>query len=56
VSVALSVLAHGITAAPMSYRYADWAGARAELAVGSLEAREAVEVPWRLPVGDREAG
>jgi sodium/hydrogen antiporter len=56
VAVALSVLAHGITAAPMSYRYADWAGAQSKLRADSLESREAVEVPWRLPVGNREAG
>lgn len=56
VAVALSVLAHGITAAPMSRRYAAWASARLELSGTSVEAREATEVPWRLPVGEREAG
>jgi NhaP-type Na+/H+ or K+/H+ antiporter len=56
VAVALSVLAHGITAAPMSRRYADWAQAHPELGAESLEAREAAEIPWRLPVGEREAG
>lgn len=56
VAVALSVLAHGVTAAPLSHRYADWAGARPEALSGSVEAREAVDVPWRLPVGEREVG
>lgn len=56
VTVGISVLAHGITAAPTSRRYADWAQARLETLGGSLEAREAVEVPWRLPVGARESG
>jgi NhaP-type Na+/H+ or K+/H+ antiporter len=56
VAIALSVLAHGITAAPVSHRYADWARARPELGGESVEAREALEIPWRLPVGEREAG
>lgn len=54
VAVALSVLAHGVSAAPLSRRYADWAETR--LGAQSLEARPVAEVPWRLPVGEREAG
>lgn len=55
VAVGLSVLAHGITAAPLSRRYADWAQGHPELGEGSLEAREAKGVPWRLSVGGRES-
>jgi hypothetical protein len=40
----------------MSRRYADWAEAHPGLGAESLEAREAAEIPWRLPVGEREAG
>lgn len=53
VAVLWSVLAHGITAAPLSRRYAGWAEARGVLGV---ESREAVEVPWRLPVKQRGSG
>jgi NhaP-type Na+/H+ or K+/H+ antiporter len=56
VAVLLSVVAHGISAAPLSRRYADWAETHPELATESLEARETAEMPWRLPVGPREAG
>ena len=56
VAVALSVLAHGISAAPLSRRYADWAQTRPELGAESLEARELAGVPWRHPVGRREVG
>jgi NhaP-type Na+/H+ or K+/H+ antiporter len=56
VAVALSVLAHGISAAPLSHGYADWARTRPELGAESVEAREAAEIPWRLPVGTRESG
>lgn len=54
-AVGLSVLAHGITAAPLSRRYADWAQGHPDLGEGALEAREAEGVPWRLPVGARES-
>jgi NhaP-type Na+/H+ or K+/H+ antiporter len=56
VAVLLSVLAHGITAAPLARRYADWAEAHPQLGAESLEARDSVGVPWRLPVGERETG
>ncbi len=56
VAVALSVLAHGISAAPLSHRYADWAETAARLEAGAVESRPVTELPWRLPVGEREAG
>lgn len=56
VAVVLSILAHGISAAPLSRRYADWAETHPVLGAESLEAREVAEVRWRLPVGPRESG
>ena len=47
VTVGLSVLLHGVTAAPLAERYATWfAGQRTE-AEPIPEAREAPEIPWR---------
>ena len=56
VAVLLSVLAHGVTAAPLSRRYGDWAESHPQLGAESLETRETAGVPWRLPVGKRETG
>jgi NhaP-type Na+/H+ or K+/H+ antiporter len=47
VTVGLSVLAHGVTAAPLATRYADWHDARvAETPIESGD--EEQELPWRL--------
>jgi len=47
ITVGLSVLAHGVTAAPIATRYADWHDARvAETPVESGD--EEQELPWRL--------
>jgi sodium/hydrogen antiporter len=46
VTVGLSVLAHGVTAAPLTARYADWLARGAEEA--PLESGEETEVRWRL--------
>jgi sodium/hydrogen antiporter len=46
VSVGLSVLAHGATAAPLANRYADWHDARADET--PVESGEAEETRWRL--------
>jgi NhaP-type Na+/H+ or K+/H+ antiporter len=47
VTVGLSVLLHGVTAAPLAKRYADWHDARAaETPVESGQEEE--ELPWRL--------
>jgi NhaP-type Na+/H+ or K+/H+ antiporter len=56
VAVGLSVLAHGITAAPLSRRYADWNESRTDLERESLEGRAAAELRWRFRVGSRESG
>ena len=45
-TVGLSVFAHGVTAAPLSTRYADWLATRA--AAGELESGGESEVRWRL--------
>ena len=50
ITVGLSVLAHGLTAAPLTTRYADWHDARVgETPVESGE--EEQELPWRLQGG-----
>ena len=46
VTVGLSVLAHGATAAPLASRYADWHDARADET--PVESGEAEETRWRL--------
>jgi len=46
VTVGLSVLAHGVTAAPLARRYADWHDAR--VAETPIESGEEEELPWRL--------
>jgi sodium/hydrogen antiporter len=46
VTIGLSVLAHGVTAAPLAARYADWHDAR--VAETPIESGEEEELPWRL--------
>jgi NhaP-type Na+/H+ or K+/H+ antiporter len=46
VTIGLSVLAHGVTAAPLAARYADWHDAR--VAETPVESGEEEELPWRL--------
>jgi NhaP-type Na+/H+ or K+/H+ antiporter len=46
VTVGLSVLAHGVTAAPLANRYADWHDAR--IAETPVESGKEEELPWRL--------
>jgi len=46
VTIGLSVLAHGLTAAPLAQRYADWHDARASET--PVESGEEEELPWRL--------
>ncbi len=48
VTVGLSVLAHGATAAPLSSRYADWLDARSARDDARPESDEAAAVRWRL--------
>jgi sodium/hydrogen antiporter len=46
VTIGLSVLAHGLTAAPLAERYADWHDARRSET--PVESGEEAELPWRL--------
>jgi sodium/hydrogen antiporter len=48
VTVGLSVLAHGATAAPLTRRYASWLEARQPGDVSGLESGEDTAVRWRL--------
>jgi NhaP-type Na+/H+ or K+/H+ antiporter len=48
VTVGLSVLLHGATAAPLARRYADWHDAR--VAETPVESGEEEELRWRLQV------
>ena len=47
VTVALSVLAHGLTAAPLARRYADWYDSHERSERPALESRDTTHVPWR---------
>jgi sodium/hydrogen antiporter len=49
VTVALSVLAHGVTAAPLARRYAHWYASHPRDDLPPLESRETTHVPWRRP-------
>ena len=48
VTVGLSVLAHGATAAPLSTRYADWLDARSARSDAAPESDDSADVRWRL--------
>jgi NhaP-type Na+/H+ or K+/H+ antiporter len=48
VTVGLSVLAHGLSAAPLSNRYADWLDARAARSDAAPESDTSADVRWRL--------
>jgi NhaP-type Na+/H+ or K+/H+ antiporter len=48
VTVGLSVLAHGATAAPLATRYADWLDARAARSGAAPESDASADVRWRL--------
>ena len=51
VAIGLSVLAHGLTAAPLANRYADWYESHPRDALPSFEGSEVRDVRWRLGVG-----
>jgi sodium/hydrogen antiporter len=51
-TIGLSVLLHGLTAAPLARRYATWYAARAP---GGVEAESAHEVRWRTHVAHPQA-
>ncbi|MGH3126312.1 MAG: cation:proton antiporter [Gaiellaceae bacterium] len=48
VTVGLSVLAHGVSAAPLANRYADWLDARAARSDATPESDASADVRWRL--------
>ena len=48
VTVALSVLAHGASAAPLSTRYANWLDARSARSSAAPESDDSADVRWRL--------
>ena len=48
VTVGLSVLAHGATAAPLATRYADWLDARSARSDAAPESDASADVRWRL--------
>src|SRR6188508_3478850 len=50
-AIGLSVLAHGLTAAPLANRYADWYESHPRDALPPLESSEAQDVRWRFGVG-----
>ena len=49
ITIGLSVLAHGVTAAPLSRRYAAWFAAHPRPEHLHVESGEVPEVRWRLP-------
>jgi NhaP-type Na+/H+ or K+/H+ antiporter len=55
VTVGLSVLAHGVSAAPFSRRYADWFEAHPRPGP-RLEAQEGTDVRWRQRLADLDRG
>ncbi len=48
ITVGLSVLAHGVSAAPLANRYADWLDARAARSDETPESDTSADVRWRL--------
>jgi NhaP-type Na+/H+ or K+/H+ antiporter len=50
-AIGLSVLAHGLTAAPLAERYATWFDSHPRDAVPSLEGSQVREIRWRFGVG-----
>ena len=53
VTIGLSVLLHGLTAAPLARRYADWFAAHPRRETLPVESGTVREVRWRLPETDR---
>jgi sodium/hydrogen antiporter len=51
-TIGLSVLAHGLTAAPLARRYADWYESHPREALSSVEKSEVADVRWRFGVGN----
>ena len=51
VTIGVSILAHGLTAAPLAERYAAWFESHPRNALPSLEGSEVRHARWRFPVG-----
>jgi NhaP-type Na+/H+ or K+/H+ antiporter len=51
VAIGLSVVAHGLTAAPLANRYAAWYESHPRAALPGLESSEVRDVRWRFGVG-----
>ena len=49
ITIGLSVLAHGLTAAPLANRYAAWFESHPRDSLPRLESRGTTHVPWRVP-------
>jgi len=49
ITIGLSILAHGLTAAPLANRYADWFESHPKDSRPTLESRSATHVRWRTP-------
>ena len=49
ITIGLSVLAHGLTAAPLANRYAAWFESHPRDSLPTLESRSTTHVPWRVP-------
>jgi NhaP-type Na+/H+ or K+/H+ antiporter len=54
-TIGLSVLAHGLTAAPLANRYADWYESHPRDALPGFESSEVRDVRWRFGVGHSRA-
>jgi NhaP-type Na+/H+ or K+/H+ antiporter len=54
-TIGLSVLAHGLTAAPLANRYASWYESHPRDALPGLESSEVQEVRWRFGIGHSRA-
>ena len=50
-AIGLSVLAHGLTAAPLANRYADWYESHPRDGLPALESSEVRDVRWRFGLG-----
>ncbi len=48
-TVALSILAHGVTAAPLADRYAKWFASHPKDSLPTLESSTPTHVRWRNP-------
>jgi sodium/hydrogen antiporter len=55
VTIGLSVLAHGLTAAPLANRYADWYESHPRDALPGLESSQVRDVRWRFGLGHSRA-